>query len=196
MSHQVLALDRACNPDRWIDAETAIRYYFRGHVNQFLGDKRFVFRGGTNASTGQPSVLEIGSIAIIEADDCMVRDFSWSPQPNRDMLFARDHRMCAYCGEVFRDKDLDAEHVRPESRGGQYSWTNLVTACKACNSKKRNRTPEEAGMPLRYLPYRPSRFESLILANRKILADQMEFLLERVPQDSRFRQMTLSAKAL
>jgi hypothetical protein len=44
---------------------------------------------------------------------------------------------------------------------------------------------EEAKMELFYLPYVPSRAEHLILANRNILADQMDFLLSFVPVNSR-----------
>lgn len=185
MKHQILAVDRAWTPDRWIDAETAVNLFYRGHIDQFLGDERFTLRGGTNAATGQPSVLELGSIAVIGAKDCMVRDYNWAPAPTREMLFQRDRYMCAYCGGVFKDKDLDAEHVHPESRGGAWSWMNLVAACRGCNSRKGSRTPDEAEMKLLYLPYKPSRFESLILANRRILADQAEFLMRGVPKNSR-----------
>ncbi len=45
---------------------------------------------------------------------------------------------------------------------------NLVTACKACNHHKSNRTPQEAGMKLHYVPYIPNRHEAFILGNRKI----------------------------
>jgi len=62
---------------------------------------------------------------------------------------------------------------------------NVVTACRACNQRKGNRTPEEAHMHLLYAPYVPNRAEFLILANRRILADQMEFLLASVPRSSR-----------
>ncbi len=51
--------------------------------------------------------------------------------------------------------------------------------------RKGNRTPEEARMPLLYLPYVPSRWEDFILANRRILADQMAYLLAKVPAGSR-----------
>ncbi len=185
MQHQILAVDKACTPDRWIDVETAVNLVFRGHITQFLGEERFKLRGGTNARTGQPSVLELGSIAIIKADAFLVKDFHWAPAPTRQMLFKRDRHLCAYCGQVFNDDDLDAEHIHPESRGGIWDWMNLVSSCRACNTRKSNQTPAEAGMKLLYLPYRPSRFESLILSNRDILADQMELLLQRVPKSSR-----------
>jgi hypothetical protein len=185
MKHQILAVDRALTPDRWIDVKTALNLYVRGHIGQFVGDDRIVLRGGRNARTGLPSTLEFGSIAIIAAKKCLVRDHDWAPSPTRELLFLRDRHLCAYCGFRFKDRDLDAEHVQPESRGGAWSWTNLVAACRRCNARKGNSTPEEAGMKLLYLPYRPSRFESLILANRRILAGQMDFLIQRVPRSSR-----------
>ena len=46
-------------------------------------------------------------------------------------------------------------------------------------------TPEQAGMDLLYVPYAPSIHEGLILANRRILADQMEFLAALLPANSR-----------
>ncbi len=58
----------------------------------------------------------------------------------------------------------------------------------ACNGRKGNRTPEEAHMALLYLPYVPyvpSLQEDMILRSRRIVADQMEFLLASVPKSSR-----------
>jgi len=40
--------------------------------------------------------------------------------------------------------------------------------------------PEESGLELLYAPYVPNKAEYLILTNRKILADQMEFLVQHV----------------
>ena len=67
-----------------------------------------------------------------------------------------------------------SQHIVPISKGGATSWMNLVAACKACNNRKANRTPEAAGMKLHYVPYVPNRYEAFILSHRKILADQME----------------------
>jgi hypothetical protein len=52
----------------------------------------------------------------------------------------------------------------------------VVTACKRCNARKGSRSPEEAHMPLLAIPYVPNLAEYLVLRNRRILADQMEFL--------------------
>ena len=45
------------------------------------------------------------------------------------------------------------------------------------------------GMALLYTPYVPNKAEFLILSNRNILADQMDFLLQHLPQQSRAREL-------
>lgn len=71
----------------------------------------------------------------------------------RHNLFKRDQNRCVYCGGT--DK-LTLDHVVPRAQGGKTTWNNLVTACYKCNSKKGSLTPEQAGMPMRFSPYRPS----------------------------------------
>lgn len=71
----------------------------------------------------------------------------------RRNVLRRDGHRCQYCGAAER---LTLDHVLPRSRGGKDAWDNLVAACTPCNNKKGNRTPEEAGMPLRRRPFRPS----------------------------------------
>jgi 5-methylcytosine-specific restriction endonuclease McrA len=72
---------------------------------------------------------------------------------NRRNVFRRDNHTCQFCGKVGGDLTLD--HVVPRSRGGKNSWENIVTACRECNSKKRDRTPFEAKMKLTREPYAP-----------------------------------------
>jgi len=72
---------------------------------------------------------------------------------NRQNIFKRDGNECVYCG---RNRDLTLDHVFPKSRGGKTSWTNLVAACKSCNGRKGDNTPDEAGMPLSKKPYKPT----------------------------------------
>jgi len=64
----------------------------------------------------------------------------------RREVFERDGWQCQYCGKVTRDLTLD--HVVPRHRGGEHTWENLVSACRACNHRKAGRTPEEARMRL------------------------------------------------
>ena len=70
---------------------------------------------------------------------------------NRRAVFARDDHTCRYCGA--RAENLD--HVVPRSRGGSHTWENVVAACRECNTRKGDRTPEEAGMELGERPRAP-----------------------------------------
>ncbi len=72
---------------------------------------------------------------------------------NRKNVFRRDDHACQYCLGKYSDLTLD--HVTPRSRGGGTTWENVVACCRRCNAKKRDRTPEEAGMLLRRRPYAP-----------------------------------------
>jgi 5-methylcytosine-specific restriction endonuclease McrA len=116
-----------------------------------------------------------------------VRPHAIDPAPalTNAALFARDRMLCLYCGGHFSRGELTRDHVQPVSKGGRDTWVNVVTACWACNVKKGNRTPQQAGMPLLAVPYRPSWVEHLILSNRNILADQMEFLVNHLPRNRR-----------
>ena len=72
---------------------------------------------------------------------------------SRTNIFKRDAHECQYCGS---NKDLSIDHVMPRSRGGGTNWKNLVTACKPCNARKGDFTPDEANMPLTNQPFKPS----------------------------------------
>ena len=43
---------------------------------------------------------------------------------------------CAYCGATER---LEMDHVIPASKGGKHDKSNIVPACKPCNSSRGNR---------------------------------------------------------
>jgi len=74
----------------------------------------------------------------------------------RRNIFYRDRNRCQYCGRVFAQRDLNLDHVVPLSRGGRSTWTNVVTACVPCNSRKGNRLPEQAGLTLVRPPKKPA----------------------------------------
>ena len=70
----------------------------------------------------------------------------------RRAVFARDGYACQYCGAAAENLD----HVLPRSRGGLQVWENVVAACRRCNAKKMDRTPQEAGFHLAHQPFAPS----------------------------------------
>lgn len=81
------------------------------------------------------------------------------PMVSKHGVLLRDGHVCAYCGSTHANT---VDHVLPRSRGGKSTWLNLVAACRDCNNRKRDRTPEEAGMKLRVTPYEPKRKSFLV----------------------------------
>ena len=74
----------------------------------------------------------------------------------RENVYIRDNYTCQYCAVKFSYKELTIDHVVPASKGGPKTWTNVVTACRGCNQKKADRTPEKAKMPLLKPPRAPN----------------------------------------
>jgi len=180
---EVLQLDVSGRPQAWISAKEAAILYASDGVAWTLGDTFYVLRGGYQR-TGLQSRIEVHPIIAVRGS---VPSRAWRQTPalSNPKLFARDRGICAYCGRHFRFEDLTREHIVPTSRGGHDTWMNCITACRPCNGHKGNRMPEEAHLSLMYLPYVPSLHEDMILRGRRILADQMEFLLASVPRNSR-----------
>ena len=181
MQALVLTLDMAGLPQGWVGLEEAISYHAKQLVAWSIGDLLAEFHGGYQ-NNGERSCIVTKSMLAIKGS--MTRQLR-SPGLTNPLLFARDRNLCAYCGQQFLVRDLSRDHVAPMSKGGKDNWTNSVTACLRCNTRKANRTPEQARMPLLYVPYVPNRHEHFILRNRFILADQMEYLLVGVPKTSR-----------
>jgi 5-methylcytosine-specific restriction endonuclease McrA len=73
---------------------------------------------------------------------------------SRKNIFKRDKNHCQYCGKNHQAMTID--HLIPKSAGGKDTWENLVCACIRCNSKKGDRSPEQAGMKLLRKPKKPS----------------------------------------
>ncbi|MEM6582033.1 MAG: HNH endonuclease [Pseudomonadota bacterium] len=173
--YTILRLDVAGQPRGWITVHEAISAYAKGDVIYGIGDSLPPFFGGIQRLTGLRSRIDLQPIIAI--DGKIVKDFS-PPLCNRT-LFRRDDYRCLYCGQKFSRSDLTRDHVIPTSRGGTNRWENVVAACKRCNWKKDNRTPEEAGMPLLAIPFKPNPFEWHFLAKDRILADQMDYLSQQ-----------------
>ncbi|MDD2547270.1 MAG: HNH endonuclease [Burkholderiaceae bacterium] len=181
---KVLKLSAQGLPQSWISLEQAVLHYAADEVRWEVGAQIARFRGGYNAVTGVQSVIAIHSI-IGTRGVPRINPFELKPGLTNGKLFARDRNVCAYCGGHFHEEALTREHIVPFARNGKDHWMNVVTACRACNHRKGPRTPEQAHMPLLYTPYVPSLWEDFILRNRRILADQMEFLIAHVPKSSR-----------
>ena len=51
-------------------------------------------------------------------------------------VFKRDGFRCQYCWRHSKDVTLEVDHVIPKSKGGSDDFSNLITACRECNSGK------------------------------------------------------------
>lgn len=70
----------------------------------------------------------------------------WKLYSIKQRIVKRDNHTCQYCKKRFPpkvrtnwekiNKKLTIDHVLPRSKGGTWDDTNLVAACKECNSKK------------------------------------------------------------
>lgn len=169
---RILRLNKTGVPTHWLTREQAVTLYAKDVVLWSLGNEQLAMHGGYNPM-GEQSVLWLSPIIACDGD---TRHHQFTPALSNRLLFRRDHHRCMYCGQEFHSHELTRDHILPSSQGGRDIWTNVVTACKRCNWKKDNLTPEEAGMPLLALPFRPNPFEWHFLAKERIQSDQMEYL--------------------
>ncbi len=189
MNHDILLLDITGTPQAWITQEEAACHVHADNMAWFAGSDVATLHGGTSRATGQQSQITVPAILATRGRPRADRAGFVPPLASNIQVFTRDRFMCAYCGEIGSRHTLTREHIQPLSRGGRDVWTNVVAACRVCNHRKGNRTCVEAGMELLYVPYEPNWFEDFILrrGGKHVLADQMEFLLARVPPHSRLR---------
>lgn len=182
----VLRADVSGMPLEWVDYQEAVRIYHLDRVAYSCGRTMYRIRGGLNAVTGLRTVIEVNSIIATQGDTkALVKSRRhYAPPLNNPTLFKRDAFLCMYCGERRMRRDLSRDHVTPLSKGGRDYWNNVVAACKRCNNQKSGRTPEEAGMELLAVPFTPTHAEYVYLQGKRILADQMEFLLSHFPRTS------------
>jgi 5-methylcytosine-specific restriction endonuclease McrA len=185
-TQQVLRTDVSGMPLEWIDYRDAVRLYHTEQVAYVCGTFLFRVHGGINALTGIRSAIDVNSIiATIGRQTGLTESREdYVPPLNNKTLFRRDANLCLYCGGRFMSKDLTRDHVQPMSIGGGDTWSNVVTACRRCNNHKGGREPGQVGMQLIAIPFVPTYAEYIYLKGRRVLADQMEFLVAHFPRTS------------
>lgn len=83
----------------------------------------------------------------------MCNSAAHNTRPNRESLSkrlgkvarqikARDGYRCAYCQATERASGaaMQLDHLTPRALGGTDEPTNLITACRSCNSRRQSRT--------------------------------------------------------
>ena len=181
ISQQVLRTDVAGMPLEWIDYREAVRLYHAEQVAYDCGTRLYsVFLDGSRSRIDVNSIIATHGPSRSLARN---RD-KYVPPLNNRTLFKRDANLCLYCGMRYLTRDLTRDHITPVSQGGTDSWTNVATACRRCNNYKGGRTPEQASMQLIAVPFTPNYAEYIYLKGRRVLTDQMQYLLAHIPRSS------------
>jgi hypothetical protein len=142
---RVLVLTQQYAPHRVISWEHAITMIYTNKVEVVVATDEVIYRNG-DVVVHMPSVVK-----LTKPITGMKRAIKFS----RMNVFTRDGFRCSYCGSPKKMKDLNYDHVTPRHLGGRTVWENIVSSCYSCNSRKANRTPEQAGMRLRMKPHKP-----------------------------------------
>lgn len=153
---KTLKLDASFNPVGVIPAHEALVASMLGKVVVLETYDRLI--NSAHTSWKLPAVIVLRQV---------IRKFVGGLPCCRKYVFARDEGSCQYCGVNLTVSTGTLDHVIPKSRGGKWSWDNLVLACTKCNQHKGNRTPKEAGMKLLTRPRQMSYREYITLTDRK-----------------------------
>ena len=138
MRRAVLQVNASREPLRIISARQALKLITKGKAKVLVPTGIEVY----------PDIFLPSVIALIHYAKVPYK----RPIPSRKNIFTRDGFRCLYCGAKAPRAVLELEHIIPKSRGGLGTWDNLCASCHPCNQKKRDRTPEEAGMTLIHRP--------------------------------------------
>ena len=163
LSTPVLVLNRDWAAIRFVSARHALSYLVRGaadaidvegdsYPNYDFDSWREVSHYKAEFEAERYSFVQcVRSVLavppVIRLHTCRRRHMQ-RPRLTRRAIYARDNNTCQYCGQKFPTSELNLDHVVPRSRGGLTTWANIVCSCVACNSRKGNRTPEQANMRL------------------------------------------------
>lgn len=142
--HKVLVLNRSFEPLHVCDMRRAIVLLFTGRAER-VEDTADLIRS--------PSVAWVIP-CVIRLQRYIQRPRTQTLSFNKKNILKRDGYTCQYCGRNGSER-MTIDHVVPRYLGGKTIWENVVSACRACNTRKGNRTPQQAGMRLPQKPSKP-----------------------------------------
>jgi 5-methylcytosine-specific restriction endonuclease McrA len=73
----------------------------------------------------------------------------------KEAIRRRDGNQCQYSGKILARKDLDIDHIIPQSLGGKSTFSNMVVCDRNVNRMKGNRRNHEIGLKLIKTPIEP-----------------------------------------
>jgi 5-methylcytosine-specific restriction endonuclease McrA len=166
LNQHVLVLNRLWQAVNICSVKRALALVFQGHAQVVLDGgngafQTFSFSQWHDFSQQQPHPESIRTVSFRIRIPRVILLVLFDRMPKKEVkftrhnIFERDRNTCQYCGAVLERRDLNLDHVIPKDRGGPTTWENIVCSCVPCNTRKANRTPQEAGMHLVRKPKRP-----------------------------------------
>jgi len=157
LDHPVLVLNRFWQPVQTCTVRRALKLLWLGHaqVVQTEGDDRFRTHdlGSWVEHSARDAVAEvIHSVRLVLRVPKIIVLALYEKLPRMEVrfsrrnVFLRDKHTCQYCAKVFRENELNLDHVMPRDKGGRTTWENIVTSCIRCNTRKANKLPHEVNM--------------------------------------------------
>lgn len=170
MSAGCLALNASFEPLTMVPVRRALRLLIDGKAEIVESDTNRLVRS-EHLTLPHPAVIRLTRFIHVPR--------RFRRQVTNTFLFARDRYTCQYCGraqsELKLRESLTRDHIVPLSRGGLNEWTNVVTACGPCNTRKANRLPAEIGMHPLTVPVEPH-FVQLGWAVRRLTPAQAKYI--------------------
>lgn len=165
-----LALNASYEPLTMVPLRRALRLVIDGKAEIVEADRHTPVRSEKQAFP-RPAVIRLTRYVHVPR--------RFRRQVTNTFLFARDDYQCQYCGrranELKPRESLTRDHLIPMSRGGTNEWSNVVTACSSCNTRKANRMPAEIGMQPLHTPVEPH-FVHLSWAVRRLTPIQAQYI--------------------
>ncbi len=165
-----LALNASFEPLTLVPLRRAMRLVIDGKAEIVEADHNHLVRS-EKLTFPKPAVIRLTKFIHVPQ--------KFRRQVTNTFLFARDNYLCQYCGRhqsaLKTRESLTRDHLIPMSRGGLNIWTNVVTACSTCNTKKSNHLPTEIGMIPMNHPVEPH-FVHLSWAVRRLTPTQSKYI--------------------
>jgi 5-methylcytosine-specific restriction endonuclease McrA len=165
-----LALNASFEPLTMVPVRRALRLVIEGKAEIVEADGGDVVRS-ERLTLPKPAIIRLVKFVHVPR--------RFRRQVTNTFLFARDGYRCQYChrgqSDLRHRECLTRDHLVPLSRGGDNDWTNVVTACSSCNTRKGNHLPQECGMHPVVPPHEPH-FVHLSWAVRRLSVTQAKYI--------------------
>jgi hypothetical protein len=165
MSHPVLILNVDFSPfDIWPWQKAMTKLLSSNNVEPVFNADGTIVKHDKIIRDGRGNIYDLPAILVLK--DYISRHNAPAPYTKMN-IYARDMGMCQYCGKETNPSNRSVDHVIPRAHWNPRRYTfklssfeNVVTCCRSCNLKKRNRTPLQAGMSLIRKPTKITRAQA------------------------------------